>query len=149
MKTKIIMPPSGALIAILIMVALNFLFPIAPILPPMWALLGIIPLVFGVIINLAADGAFHHAHTTVTPFAESSALVTSGVFRITRNPMYLGFTSLLLGIGILLGSLSPFLVIILYLIWVQTKFIKVEERMLASKFGVEWQKYTQTTRRWL
>ncbi|HTP07584.1 MAG TPA: isoprenylcysteine carboxylmethyltransferase family protein [Anaerolineae bacterium] len=149
MKTTRMMPTTYLLIAILAMLAIHFLVPAAIIIPPLWNLLGIIPLTVGVMINLMADGAFHKAHTTVKPFEESLALVTDGVFRMSRNPMYLGFALILIGIAILLRSLSPYVIILVFVIWIQRMFITVEERMLAEKFGEEWQAYKQSTRRWL
>jgi protein-S-isoprenylcysteine O-methyltransferase Ste14 len=149
MKTKRIMPTTYLLIAIIAMIAIHFLFPVVMIIPSIWNLLGILPLVLGVVINLAADGAFHKANTTVKPYEESTALVTDGVFRISRNPMYLGFVLILIGIAVLLRSLSPYLVILAFVILIQVMFITVEEKMLAEKFDARWQEYRQNTRRWL
>jgi protein-S-isoprenylcysteine O-methyltransferase Ste14 len=144
-----IMPTTYLLLAMLVMIAIHFLFPGLLIIPPLWNLLGLIPLVLGVVINLVADGAFHKANTTVRPFEKSSVLVTDGVFGISRNPMYLGFVLTLIGIAVLLRSLTPYVVILIFAIWIQKKYITVEERMLAEKFGAEWQAYRQRTRRWL
>jgi protein-S-isoprenylcysteine O-methyltransferase Ste14 len=101
-----------------------------------------------VILNLVADRAFHRANTTVKPFEESSALITSGVFRISRNPMYLGFVLLLIGIAVLLGSLSPCAVVLVFAILMNRVYVTVEEQMLAEKFGLQWEEYKQSTRRW-
>ena len=104
------MPPTYLLASIVAMVALHFLLPGMKLISFPWRLLGIVPFVVGVALNLLADGAFKRRRTTVKPFEESSALVTEGVFRITRNPMYLGFVLILLGIALGLGSLVPFAV---------------------------------------
>ncbi|MBN1316880.1 MAG: isoprenylcysteine carboxylmethyltransferase family protein [Anaerolineales bacterium] len=149
MNPKKIMPTMYLLIAMIIMVALHFIFPLYMLIPPVWNLSGILPVVIGLAINLMADGAFKKANTTVKPFQESNALITSGVFRITRNPMYLGFVLILIGIALLLRSLSPFIVIIVFAILIDQIYIRVEERMLADKFGSEWDAYRQTTRRWI
>jgi protein-S-isoprenylcysteine O-methyltransferase Ste14 len=144
-----IMPTTYLLIAIVAMIALHFLFPATRIVPPIWNLLGIIPIALGVIFYLIADKAFHRANTTVKPFEESSALVTSGAFRITRNPMYLGFVLILIGIAVLMRSLTPYFVIIAFAILIDRIYITVEERMLAEKFGSDWIAYKEKTRRWL
>ena len=149
MNTGKIMPITYLLIAMLAMLTIHFLFPVLLIIPLFYNLLGIIPMLLGVALNLVADGAFHKFNTTVKPFQESSSLVTNGVYRISRNPMYLGFVLILIGIAVLLRSLTPFLIILAFGIWVQRKFITVEERMLAEKFGTEWLAYRQRTRRWL
>jgi protein-S-isoprenylcysteine O-methyltransferase Ste14 len=130
------------------MLVLHFLFPVAWIVPPVWNLLGLVFLAAGVIMNLIADKAFHQAGTTVKPFEESSTLVTDGVFKISRNPMYLGFVLILTGTSMLLRSLSPFLIIFAYAFLVDRTFIRVEERMLAKKFGSSWEQYKSRTRRW-
>jgi len=149
MKDKKIMPTMILLYAILAILAVHFLLPVKIIIPPLWNLIGLLPLLLGIFINLVADRAFQAASTTVKPFEESSALLTDGVFRITRNPMYLGFVLILLGIAILLRSLSPYLIIIVFVYLIQKVYISTEEKMLAEKFGTDWQKYRQITRRWL
>jgi len=149
MQAKKTMPTTYLLISIAVMTALHFLFPAMRIIPPLWNLLGLVPLALGVIINLAADKAFHQAHTTVKPFEESSALIMHGVFRASRNPMYLGFVLILIGIAVLMRSLTPYVVVLAFAILIDRMYITVEERMLAEKFGAEWEKYRQSTRRWL
>jgi protein-S-isoprenylcysteine O-methyltransferase Ste14 len=148
-KATKMMPTTFLLISIVAMIALHFLFPAMRIIPPLWNLLGIIPLAFGVAINLIADKAFHEANTTVKPFEESSFLMTSGAFRITRNPMYLGFVLILIGIAVLVRSLTPYAVILAFAILLDRVYVTVEERMLAEKFGAEWEEYKRHTRRWL
>ena len=113
MKNRI-MPTTYLLLAIIIMTPLGRFFPIVQWIHYPWNLLGIIPLISGVVLNLAADRKFHQANTTVKPFQESSALVTGGVFKICRNPMYSGFMFILVGIAILLGSLSSFFIVVAY-----------------------------------
>lgn len=149
MRAIKIMPPTLFLIAMITMLVLHFLVPLAWIIPPFWNLSGLILIASGLILNLSADRAFHTAHTTVKPFEESSSLVTSGVFRISRNPMYLGFALILTGIAILLRTLLPYLVIIVFVAVIDRTFVTVEERMLAEKFGVSWKHYQSVTRRWL
>jgi protein-S-isoprenylcysteine O-methyltransferase Ste14 len=96
-----------------------------------------------------ADNALRKAKTTVKPFEESSALVTSGVYRISRHPMYFGFVLILMGLAVMLGSLMPFLVIPVFAILIDTVFIRVEERMLEDKFGRAWLDYQRRVRRWI
>ena len=149
MQAKKTMPTTYLLISIVVMTVLHSLFPAVRIIPPLWNLLGLVPLALGVIINLVADKAFHKANTTVKPFEESSALITQGVFRASRNPMYLGFVLILIGIAVLMRSLTPYVVVLAFAILIDRMYITVEERMLAEKFGAEWEKYRQSTRRWL
>lgn len=149
MPTKNIMPTTYLLISVLAMLALQLLWPAAAIIPPLWNLLGIVPLALGVIVNLLADSIFHQVHTTVKPFVESSVLVTGGVFRVSRNPMYLGFVLVLIGIALLMGSLTPWMIIAAFVILLDRIYITVEERMLAERFRDQWTDYKRSTRRWL
>ena len=149
MKSKKIMPPTWLLIAIVTMLTLHFLFPVVWIIPPLWNLFGLIFLVLGMVMNLIADKAFHQVDTTVKPFEESSALVTNGIFRISRNPMYLGFVLILTGIAVLVRSLSPYLVIFAFAILIDRIYIRAEEQMMAEKFGAKWESYKATTRCWI
>jgi protein-S-isoprenylcysteine O-methyltransferase Ste14 len=144
-----IMPTTYLLFSLVIMAGLHILLPAMRIIPPLWNLLGLFPLVVGVVINLVADKAFRDAKTTVKPFEESSALVTSGVFRFSRNPMYLGFVLILVGTAVLMRSLTPYAVVLAFGILIDRKYIAVEERMLAETFGADWAAYRKSTRRWL
>ena len=110
------------------MAALAFAWPLAPLFAWPWRALGVVPIAAGVWLNLAADRAFKERRTTVKPFERSSALVTDGVFEISRNPMYLGMVLILVGVALLLGALSPFLVTAGFAAIVETRFIPVEER---------------------
>jgi protein-S-isoprenylcysteine O-methyltransferase Ste14 len=85
----------------------------------------------------------------VVPFERSTALVTDGLFRYTRNPMYLGLTLVLAGVALLLGSLGAWLPIPVFVAIIQVNFIAGEERFLTELFGEEYLVYKQRTRRWL
>jgi protein-S-isoprenylcysteine O-methyltransferase Ste14 len=148
-KNKKIMPTTYLLVSLVLMAGLHLVLPVMRIIPPFWSLLGLVPLAGGVVINLVADKAFRDAKTTVKPFEESSALVTSGVFRFSRNPMYLGFVLILVGTAVLMRSLPPYAVVLAFGILIDRKYIAVEERMLAETFGADWAAYRKSTRRWL
>ena len=149
MKGKKVLPPTYLLVSIVIMLALHFLLPVPKIIPMPWNVLGIVPLACGIALNLAADKAFREVGTTVKPFEESTALLTSGVFRISRNPMYLGYELILIGVATMLRSLAPYVVIPVFVVLMNRVFIRVEEQMLEEKFGVAWSEYGQKVRRWI
>lgn len=149
MKLTKMLPTQYLLISMLLMLVLHFLFPLSIIIPQLWNLLGLLLLAAGVIINLAADSAFHKANTTVKPFQEPTVLLTDGAFRFTRNPMYLGFVLILIGIALLLRTLTPWLVIPIFVVLTDRIFIRVEEQMLAAKFGPAWRDYKTKVRRCL
>ena len=144
-----ILPPTYLLGSILLMLGLHFLFPISQLMSGLWRLIGILPLVLGIVISYAAEKQFHKVGTTVHPFEDSSQLVTDGLFRFSRNPMYLGMVLILLGVAFLLGSLTPFGVVPLFWLWIDIQFIRREEQMLDTHFGRDWLEYKTQVRRWI
>jgi protein-S-isoprenylcysteine O-methyltransferase Ste14 len=148
-KSKQVLPPTYLLVALLVMVALHLGLPVVTIIPAFWNLIGIIPVICGVALNLSADRAFKRAGTTVKPFQESTALVTTGAYGISRHPMYLGYVLILLGVGVLLRSVTPFFVIPVFAVLMEVVFIAVEERMLEDTFGKRWTAYKSVVRRWI
>ena len=143
------LPPTYFFFSMLALIALHFLLPITGVLEVPWNLTGLIPVIIGAILNLLADNDFKKHNTTVKPFEKSSVLITKGVFNITRNPMYLGMALLLIGAAMILGSLSPYICVIVFILLMNVVFIKAEEKQLADVFGDEWEKYKQSVRRWI
>jgi len=143
------LPPTYLLLAIVAMTAFHFRLPLRQILPFPWRLLGLLPFLIGLTLNLAADRQFKQQETTVKPFERSTSHITTGVYQISRNPMYLGFVLILLGIGILLGSLSPLLVVPPFGVLLEVVFIRAEERKMAAEFGQAWHIYKEQVRRWI
>ncbi|MPS92503.1 MAG: isoprenylcysteine carboxylmethyltransferase family protein [Comamonas sp.] len=95
--------------------------------------------------------AFQRAQTTVNPCtpAASTSLVVSGVYRMTRNPMYLGFALLLLAFALWLGTLSGLLLVPLFMAYLDHFQIRPEEEALQARFGAAFSTYRQQVRRWL
>ena len=146
---KKILPPAYLLFALIAMLIIHFTFPITQFIPLPWNLFGLIPLVLGIGFNLIADSAFHKAGTTVKPFLESNALLTDGVYGISRHPMYLGFVLVLIGAASLLGSLTSWVIVPIFIILMEIVFIRIEERMMAQKYELTWLDYKKKVRRWL
>lgn len=143
------LPPAVLLGALGLAAGLHLAVPLCEVVPKLWRLSGGLPLLLGVGLNLRADGQFKKAGTTVKPYERSSALVTRGVFAWTRNPMYLGMALVVIGIGLLLGSLSPLLVAGVFPVVLDRVFIVPEERMLEESFGEEFRVYRRRVRRWV
>jgi protein-S-isoprenylcysteine O-methyltransferase Ste14 len=148
-KARAVLPPTYLLVALILMVVLHFAFPVSRIIPRVWNLIGIIPILGGIALNLLADGSFKRVGTTVKPFQESSVLVTTGAYGISRHPMYLGYVLILVGVAVMLRSLTPFFVIPVFIVLMEVIFMRVEERMLADRFGEAWSSYKSTVRRWV
>ena len=146
---KRVLPPTYLFGAIVLMAFLHFLLPLRVVIVFPWRLIGILPLVAGIGINLAADRAFKERGTTVKPYEASTAFITDGVFRFSRNPMYLGMTASLLGIAILLGTATPFAIVPVFAVASDRVFIVPEERMLEQAFGDEFRQYRNRVRRWI
>lgn len=143
------LPPTYFLICWLGGVALHFLAPLYQLIPwPIrWA--GLIPFLLGCSITIWADQIFKQRGTTVKPHLDPSELVTSGPYRISRNPMYLGMTAILLGLSVFLGSLTVFAAPAAFALIAQLKFIPIEERALTKVFGEQYRVYKQRVRAWL
>ena len=131
------------------MVTLHYVLPWRQLIPFPWTFLGAVPLLAGVVLNLSADAALKRHGTTVKPFQESSALVTDGAYRISRHPMYLGFICILLGIAVFMGSATPYAPVLVLWVLIEAVFVRVEERMMAEKFGEEWSRYRARVRRYI
>lgn len=148
MRPGKLLPPTYFYSAVVLILGLHFLLPGAQVIHSPWRYLGLIPLLLGSALNIMADQSFKRHNTTVKPFEESTFLVTEGVFRFSRNPMYLGFVLLLAGIVMLLGSITPWIVVAVFLFLMEFRFIRVEETMLETRFGDTWSEYKQRVRKW-
>lgn len=94
---------------------------------------------------------FRRAKTTVNPITPeaTTALVTSGFYRFTRNPMYLGFLFALIGWAVFLSHLWAFALLPFFVLYMNRFQIEPEERALSAKFGEQFNEYRQSVRRWL
>ena len=108
-------------------------------------------LVAGVVLVLAGLAQFRKARTTVDPTRPqaASALVKDGIYRWTRNPMYLGFAVLLLGWAVYLASPPSAIALACFVLYMNRFQIVPEERALQERFGSEFAEYRLTVRRWL
>jgi protein-S-isoprenylcysteine O-methyltransferase Ste14 len=94
---------------------------------------------------------FRRARTTVDPrFPErTTAVVASGIYRVTRNPMYAGFAVALLGLAVWGGTLVGCLAVPLFVLYMNRFQIEPEERAMLDKFGAEYREYMRRVRRWI
>mgnify|MGYP001375875249 CR=1 FL=1 len=146
---KPVYPPAYVLASCLLMVALHFIAPVRQVVHGAFRLLGLIPMAFGLAVVLWAAGIFDRAGTAIKPFQESSVLVQRGPFLVSRNPMYLSMVCALVGVAVLAGSVSPFLVVPAFAILIDRRFIRAEEAILERRFGAEYVAYKARVRRWL
>lgn len=144
-------PPVFALAAIIILYAGDMVLPSLSIHPQGQWLIGALCVVFGVAIAVVSVGKFRQHKTTITPLhpETTTALVTSGLYGYTRNPMYLGMAFCIAGIGVGLGSLLTLVVLPIF-VWIIThRQILAEEQALNELFGKKYRNYMAKVRRWL
>lgn len=105
----------------------------------------------GALVALLGVMAFRAAHTTVNPTTPdaSSSIVASGIYRISRNPMYLGFLLMLCGWAVYLSNSFSCLFLPAFVLYMNRFQILPEERALEAKFGAQYIAYKQQARRWL
>ena len=149
MNRRCPLPPVYALGAVVSIIALHFGWPLATLLARPWNWTGLLVLIVGTTMTVVGARLFSRRGTTIKPYEESTRLVTDGIFRVSRNPMYLGFTLMLTGLAMLLGTLTPYLAVLAFIVLINEVFIKMEERMLDETFGDEYVAYKQRTRRWI
>jgi protein-S-isoprenylcysteine O-methyltransferase Ste14 len=105
----------------------------------------------GVTIALAGVLEFRRAKTTVNPLnpEAASAMVTSGVYQYSRNPMYVGLLFALIGWALWLSNVIAFGLLPFFVLYINRFQIDPEERALSAKFGEEFRQYRNSVRRWL
>lgn len=142
-------PPAFYVAGFLAGIALELVFPIDA-LP---VALAIVAGVLGAMLWMALDGRamlhFRRAGTGMAPTKPTTALVTSGPYRVTRNPMYLGMAFLYIGLALALGIVWALAVLPAVLLIVDRLVIVREERDLEARFGEQYREYRKRVRRWL
>jgi len=144
-------PPAYALMIGILMWLLDRHLPITHWIGSPWNKGGILLILVAFSMDFSSLFVFFRKHTTPNPFHPENAtkLVTSGLYRYTRNPMYVGLLIILTGYAIWLGSLSPFLLLPLFFWLITTQQILPEEKILEQKFGQEYLDYKKRVKRWL
>lgn len=144
-------PPVIGLITALAIWAVNASFPGLRMPSSLFSSLGMLCAIVGLIIELISVFLFLRAKTTVNPLSPHNTrhLVTTGIYRYSRNPMYLGMLLLLSGFVLWLSQPLGLVFLLLFVGYI-TKFqIKPEEGILLENFGEEYANYQQRVRRWL
>ena len=110
---------------------------------------GVVGLTAGVALAVWALVIFRTVRTTTVPFGKSSALVTWGPYRFSRNPMYVALTLAYLGEAGILGQVWPLPLLLLTLVYVNGTLIPFEESSLQETFGDAYAQYRASVRRWV
>ena len=141
------MPPRLLLVFAAAGAALHFALPAPALLRLPW--LGAVVAAAGVALALWGQRTFARAGATIKPFEQSRVLVTSGPYRFTRNPMYLGLVAMAAGLALALGTPAPWVAAGLMAATLQLRFIRNEERALVASLGEPYQAFRARVRRWL
>ena len=135
--------------AILLMLGLDYYFPLTQLLYGLPRVVGTVFFAGGALVAAFAIGQFRKVDTPTDPHGRATRLVTGGPYAYSRNPIYLGMVLILIGLALRLGSFSPWLVIPVFG-WVLVHyFIAKEEARLAEQFGADYEAYRARVRRWL
>ena len=128
---------------------LKFMFP-TPVLPTTLALVvGVVIVLAGLPMLLLAFREMIRHKTTINPSGTTTAIVSKGIYRYTRNPMYMALTLIYVGVCIAANAYWGLLLLIPLLVVVQKGIIEREEHYLTRKFGDEYLRYKAQVRRWL
>lgn len=143
-------PPGVGLLVAALMWSVSAWPPVFALASPVRLALAGVLAVVGAAFDFLGLLAFFQSRTTINPLrpAKTSTLVTGGIYRITRNPMYVGLAILLTAWAFYLGSLWPFLGPVLFVAYINRFQIEPEERVLRGKFA-DYDAYAARVRRWL
>jgi protein-S-isoprenylcysteine O-methyltransferase Ste14 len=131
------------------MVAIRNLIVVKKIIPNPINYAGITLIIAGIFIAIIVRKGFEKIDTEIHTFKNPRKLVTNGLFKFSRNPIYLGFTISLIGVWILLGTILPIIGLLLFIIVINNYYIPYEEQIMKKVFGNEYEKYKSKVRRWL
>lgn len=137
------------LVLIIINILLHYLIPIKQIIFNFWIYFGAVLFVIGWIPNFWLGIYFRKINTSIPAKDKPKKLVTTGLFRFSRNPNYLGMVIALVGEAIFLGSLITFFIPIFFFIAINVLNISFEEEILEKTFGHKYLKYKKKVRRWI
>lgn len=143
-----ILPPHVALGSLIIVIVLHYAVP-TPLIPRPFNLFGIVPLALGLGILFWSFGSFKKRNTPILPGQKPTALVIEGPYTFTRNPMYLGVATALIGTAIYLGDVLAFFAPMVFFVFVRFRFIPREERVMEDLFGKKYLDYKKKVRRWI
>ena len=137
------------IILLVLSVLLNLIFPVATFLSPPATYSGFLLIGFGLVLALWSRSLFLKNATTLQPSEEPTVLLISGPFQFSRNPVYLGMASILLGIAVVQGTLVALVFPVIFVMLIEFFIIPGEERMLEKIFGESYRAYKKSVRRWI
>jgi protein-S-isoprenylcysteine O-methyltransferase Ste14 len=151
MTTKLIeyRPPRIAMALLTIATVFHLLFPVQSSYQYSSIYLSVALVLAGFTVMMVAWWQFKERKVAICPTADTDYLITDGIYRLTRNPMYLGMVTMLAGAAVFIGSLPFYAVTIVYFILIDRWFCPYEEEKLLATFGRDYDSYRSKVRRWV
>lgn len=149
MKIVEMRPPKIAMALVAAAFSLHWLFPVWEGVRFSSSIMGVVVGLFGFVIMIWGWWLFQQGNVAICPTARTEKLIFSGPYRFSRNPMYLGIVTLLLGIAVYMGTPPFFLAVAIYFIILNSVFVPFEEQKLEGAFGSQYIEYKERVRRWL
>jgi len=142
-------PPLLYAVPLFIGIYLHRLYPLATLPAGLSVIVGVVLVALGLLLSSTAIRRFRGAGTAVNPRRPTTAIVDSGPYRFTRNPMYVGLTLLYLGVAAWVNTLWPVIFLPVVLIVIHKVVVEKEERYLERKFGETYHRYRAQVPRWI
>ena len=138
------MPPVWLILGLILAWSLPFTFAPGALAYLGWGMIGL-----GALLMALAVLEFRRARTTIIPREAPNALITGGIYRRTRNPIYLADALFLAGASLIWGSLVGLLLVPVFVVIIQRRFILGEEATLRAAYGDAFETYARDVRRWI
>lgn len=144
-----LLPPTYWFGCALLMITIHVFFPLVQWSEPLLTYAGVTLIAAAGLSGGWAAWTFRQYGTSVHPFEPPRCLVTAGPYRYSRNPMYLSLLVMLIGLWLILGSVTPVVVVMVFETILSTRFIEPEERMLENCYGDAFRRYKAAVRQWI
>jgi protein-S-isoprenylcysteine O-methyltransferase Ste14 len=142
-------PPRIAFVTLALAAALHWALPRADYMLFTAPWTGVALLLLGFAVMMRAWWRFQRHAVAICPTAPTARLLTRGIYALTRNPMYLGMITMMLGIALYFGTLPFYAATLAYFVFIDRVFCRYEEQKLEAAFGDEYRRYRARVRRWL
>jgi len=142
-------PPLILLLHLIIATVVNYFIPISIVSNQLRVILASTTFFLGVGVMVYCAMIFKHKETNIEPWKQTNTIIVTGIYKFSRNPIYLSFLIIALGYGFALNSAWPIISLISFVPILQKYVIGKEEKYLESKFGESYRIYKTNTRRWI
>jgi len=144
-----LLPPILLILTWVAMIGATRLVPLAHLIPWPMNLVGVPIALAGLVIAIIGAKKFKAVSTNIMTFDKPDILVIDGLFSHSRNPIYLGFALCAFGGAIALGSVAGLILAIAFFVVLDRWYVQFEETKMLQTFGVEYETYKKTVRRWI